>query len=143
MIQSFPDIPAPVAGVLKRLPVYPGSILFVVGLNAMLLDHMPSDTLSMLEDKKLCISVIDAKVGFYFTCINGRFKPIAKVLQTDLTISANLRDFIIMMQRQEDPDTLFFNRRLIMEGDTELGLLVKNTLDSIDLKQIKPFYKPY
>jgi hypothetical protein len=33
---------------------------------------------------------------------------------------------------QEDPDTLFFSRRLAMEGDTELGLLIKNTLDAID-----------
>jgi predicted lipid carrier protein YhbT len=35
--------------------------------------------------------------------------------------------------RKEDPDTLFFSRRLLMEGDTELGLLVKNTLDAMEL----------
>ena len=40
-------------------------------------------------------------------------------------------------------DTLFFSRRLSMEGDTELGLLVKNTLDAIELpvlnmEQFKP-----
>lgn len=29
-------------------------------------------------------------------------------------------------------DTLFFSRRLLMEGETDLGLLVKNTLDAID-----------
>jgi predicted lipid carrier protein YhbT len=37
-----------------------------------------------------------------------------------------------MMLREEDPDTLFFNRKLIIEGDTELGLIVKNLLDSVD-----------
>jgi len=37
-----------------------------------------------------------------------------------------------MMLREEDPDTLFFNRKLVIEGDTELGLIVKNLLDSID-----------
>ena len=31
----------------------------------------------------------------------------------------------------EDADTLFFERRLVMEGDTEFGLLLKNTLDAI------------
>jgi predicted lipid carrier protein YhbT len=46
-------------------------------------------------------------------------------------------------RRQEDPDTLFFSRRLAMEGDTELGLLVKNTIDAIelpvlDLESLKP-----
>jgi predicted lipid carrier protein YhbT len=35
--------------------------------------------------------------------------------------------------RKEDPDTLFFQRRLSIEGDTELGLEVKNLMDSVDL----------
>ena len=37
-----------------------------------------------------------------------------------------------MMLREEDPDTLFFNRKLHIEGDTELGLITKNLLDSVD-----------
>ena len=37
-----------------------------------------------------------------------------------------------MMMREEDPDTLFFNRKLQIEGDTELGLITKNLLDSVD-----------
>jgi predicted lipid carrier protein YhbT len=50
---------------------------------------------------------------------------------------------MLLARRQEDPDTLFFSRRLSMEGDTELGLLVKNTLDAIEaplvnLEQFKP-----
>ena len=40
---------------------------------------------------------------------------------------------MLLARRLEDPDTLFFSRRLSMEGDTELGLLVKNTLDAIEL----------
>ncbi|MDP3863323.1 MAG: SCP2 sterol-binding domain-containing protein, partial [Rhodoferax sp.] len=51
----------------------------------------------------------------------------------DLTISASAHDFVKLARREEDPDTLFFNRRLAMEGDTELGLLVKNTIDAIEL----------
>ena len=37
-----------------------------------------------------------------------------------------------MVSRQEDPDTLFFNRSLAIEGDTELGLRVKNMLDALE-----------
>jgi len=33
--------------------------------------------------------------------------------------------------RREDPDTLFFTRRLVLEGDTALGLEIKNTLDAL------------
>jgi predicted lipid carrier protein YhbT len=40
-----------------------------------------------------------------------------------------------LARREADPDTLFFDRKLSIEGDTELGLLLKNTLDAIDLKK--------
>ena len=40
--------------------------------------------------------------------------------------------------READPDTLFFNRRLVVEGDTEIALLVKNTLDAIDWPRLDP-----
>ena len=50
----------------------------------------------------------------------------------EVTIRACALDFYRLARRLEDPDTLFFSRRLTIEGDTELGLLVKNALDAID-----------
>lgn len=44
-------------------------------------------------------------------------------------IEGTLYDFLVLIDRQEDPDTLVFQRRLAIEGDTELGLRVKNFLD--------------
>ena len=32
---------------------------------------------------------------------------------------------------EDDADRLFFERALVMEGDTEYGLVLKNTLDAI------------
>ena len=66
------------------------------------------------------------------------FRPIFDAAPPDLTISARSRDFIALLAREEDPDTLFFSRRLLMEGDTDLGLLVKNTLDGIELPRLDP-----
>ena len=43
-----------------------------------------------------------------------------------------LEDFWLLATRREDPDTLFFNRRLAIEGDTETGLYVKNMLDALE-----------
>ena len=43
-------------------------------------------------------------------------------------------DFARLALRLEDPDTLFFNRRLLIEGDTDLGLTVKNMLDAVELE---------
>lgn len=50
-------------------------------------------------------------------------------------ISGNSREFLLLASRREDADTLFFQRRLVIEGDTELGLQVKNLIDSIDLDE--------
>jgi predicted lipid carrier protein YhbT len=39
-----------------------------------------------------------------------------------------------MAARRADPDTLFFQRLLRMEGDTELGLALKNFLAAQDME---------
>jgi predicted lipid carrier protein YhbT len=59
--------------------------------------------------------------------------------QSDVTFSGALNEFILIAGRKEDPDTLFFQRRLVIEGDTELGLEIKNLLDNIDFENLSPF----
>jgi len=51
--------------------------------------------------------------------------------RADVTIRASLADYIALALRREDPDTLFFTRRLVIEGDTALGLELKNALDAL------------
>lgn len=46
----------------------------------------------------------------------------------DLLIEADLATYATLLQGEADPDTLFFQRRLRLNGDTELGLEVKNFL---------------
>lgn len=50
----------------------------------------------------------------------------------DVRIHGSLDDFWLLATRAEDPDTLFFQRRLAIEGDTETGLTLKNLLDALD-----------
>ena len=73
---------------------------------------------------------------FDFEWLDGRFSACRNSGAADLKISASVYDFVLLARRQEDPDTLFFSRRLSMEGDTELGLLVKNTMDAIELPML-------
>jgi len=47
-------------------------------------------------------------------------------------ISGNLESFIQLITTQQDPDTLFFNRELNIEGETETGVHIKNLLDSLE-----------
>lgn len=134
---------AQVGKLFSLLPTYPGSVLFVAGLNLALARHLPPDVKRFLTDKKLRIKVLDAQLTFDFQWKKNAFLACHQSEDVDLMIGASAHDFLLLAQRKEDPDTLFFSRRLMMEGDTELGLLVKNTLDAIDfplfdLKQLAP-----
>ena len=126
-------LPKPIGLVLGRLPAYPGSLLFVTGLNLALARQLAPDVTLMLVGKKLRLCVTDAHWAFDFVWKDGRFVASQNPGPADLTISASAHDLMLLARRQEDPDTLFFSRRLAMEGDTELGLLVKNTIDAIEL----------
>jgi predicted lipid carrier protein YhbT len=66
------------------------------------------------------------------TLDDGRLK-VSQQAKEDVSFSGNANDLILIAARKEDPDTLFFQRRLRIEGDTELGLYVKNLMDAIDL----------
>ncbi len=58
----------------------------------------------------------------------------------EVTISGNWREFLLLASRQEDPDSLFFRRRLQIDGDTELGLAVKNMIDSLDSDDLPSWF---
>lgn len=137
---KLPDftLPAPLARLGNKLPQLPPTLALVTGLNLALDRLIPRAPLEMLTGKRFTIRVKDAGMTLRFG-YNGRsFHPVFDAAAADLTISARARDFIALLAREEDPDTLFFNRRLLMEGDTDLGLLVKNTLDGVDLPRFDP-----
>lgn len=50
----------------------------------------------------------------------------------EATIRGSLSAFRMLAERRRDPDQLFFQRQLVIEGDTELGLGLKNLLDSLE-----------
>ncbi|MDY0013392.1 MAG: SCP2 sterol-binding domain-containing protein [Rhodocyclaceae bacterium] len=125
-------LPAPLARLGARLPALPPTWLLTTALNLAPQRILPRDTLAPLTDKRVLVRVTDAGLTLVFTLGARGFRPASGTGPADLTLSATVRDFLALALREEDPDTLFFSRRLRMEGDTELGLLVKNTLDSAD-----------
>ena len=131
-------LPGFVAQMGARLPQWPHSLSLVIGLNiARKLGVMPVETLAELDGRTFRVSVLDTGGVADFTVQNGVFKPLLKSAGVpDLHFSANLSSFLQLLTRQEDPDTLFFNRQLTIEGDTELGLLVKNMLDAMDWSMV-------
>lgn len=119
-----------------RIPV---TQCFVMGLNWVLVKHLPEDTLEYIDGKTLRVHVLDIDLKLDYRWNGQAFESVKLSEQApDVTFAATAKDFYVLMQRQEDPDTLFFSRRLMIEGDTELGLILKNSLDAIDLQVLKP-----
>lgn len=127
-----PLFPRPLTRLLAALPQYPHAVLFAGVLNRLVTPQVRNRDLAPLHGKHLCIRVQDAGIEFHFSVGRGGFVARPRRGAPDVTIAAAARDFLLLALRREDPDTLFFNRRLVMEGDTELGLLLKNTLDAVE-----------
>lgn len=94
--------------------------------------------LDCLEGRTLEVCVQDLNIGWCLTLNDGQVTVNPLHGDADVIISGNAREFALLVSRQEDPDTLFFQRRLTIEGDTELGLEVKNILDALDYENL-PF----
>lgn len=135
-LPAIPDfrLPPLLARVCGKLPQWPHGLLLSLLLNgARHLRLLPSDQLDELEGKRFRITVEDLDSVADFEYAAGRFRPLPHAAGTPhLAFSATAAAYLKMLSRQEDPDTLFFNRRLSIEGDTELGLRVKNMLDAME-----------
>ncbi len=129
-------VPAAIGRAVARLPQLPPTLLLVTGLNLALGHILPREQLEPLLGKHLRIRVSDAGLSLDFGLTARGFVPTPPHPDPDLVVSATARDFLALALREEDPDTLFFSRRLLMEGDTDLGLLVKNTLDAVELPRL-------
>lgn len=127
-------LPGFVAAIGQRLPQWPHAVALTAGLNALLkLKLLPEDSLELFEGRSFLVNVLDTGGRACFTYRDGLFRPLFSEPETpDLSFGANLSAFLQMALRQEDPDTLFFNRDLSIEGDTELGLVAKNMLDAVE-----------
>ncbi|HBS5847796.1 TPA: SCP2 domain-containing protein [Klebsiella pneumoniae] len=91
--------------------------------------------LEFLEGRWLSIHVRDIGLLWYTSVVDGRL-VVSQQADADVSFSADASDLLMIAARKQDPDTLFFQRRLVIEGDTELGLYVKNLVDAIELEQM-------
>lgn len=138
---AFPASPAPsfmrpLSMLASRLP-HPGSAAFSAGLNIVLRRDLPHDVYQQLIGRHVEIAVSDWRVRFRFAITASRFIPLAQGAAIDLCITATARDFALLASGEEDADTLYFEQRAVVEGDTELALLIKNTLDALPAKRIR------
>lgn len=84
----------------------------------------------VLEGRRITLVIDDLGVSLSLTLEAKRLILCSE--EGEATIRGGWREFLCLATRREDPDSLFFQRRLIIEGDTELGLTLKNLLDGCE-----------
>jgi len=107
-----------------------------IALNQAFREPLKHGELDFLEGTRVRIRVTDLNIDWLISVGGDKFVPIDRGLKDDVCISGESPDFILLATRQADPDTLFFQRKIRIEGDTELGLGVKNTMDSMDWEDL-------
>jgi predicted lipid carrier protein YhbT len=129
-----PTLPALLALPFTLIPGPVHSTILTTALNVLFAGRIQQGgEFEFLRDRVLAVKVRDAKVEYHFRLAGpAGFVPYQAAQQPDLTISGTIYDFLALATRREDSDTLFFNRRVVMEGDTALGLELKNFLDAME-----------
>jgi O2-independent ubiquinone biosynthesis accessory factor UbiT len=108
-----------------------------IALSRILGPQLHSDDLDFLRGRTLCIEVKDLGWRWPLTATGSSLICLPADAPADATIRGPSRSFMALALRRTDPDTLFFNRELVIEGDTELGLAAKNLLDSVDWDRLR------
>jgi predicted lipid carrier protein YhbT len=121
----------PVRQVIEKLPVEPPSFALATLLNRLFLPKLDHDTRRALSGRCVEIHIRDIGVRVRLQLGARGFVSAPPRAHVVLRISAPAASYWRLAAGKEDADTLFFERALAMEGDTEFGVLVKNTLDSI------------
>ncbi|WP_428820368.1 ubiquinone anaerobic biosynthesis accessory factor UbiT [Microbulbifer sp. MCCC 1A16149] len=122
--------------VLPRLPRWPGEVAFIRLLNRQLNEELEDGLFDFLDDQILEVTVTDLGIQLRVSKRGEHFVRATAGVPADATIAANSADFLAIACGSEDPDTLFFQRRLSLGGQTEIGLTVKNRLDALDRNRI-------
>lgn len=133
----LPAVPRPLAHLAARLPAWPlatpHSRAFSAAANLAAWPSLRELDWSQVYGRRFCVQIKDLSLMLHFSLHANGFRA-ERSGPTDVTFSATVADFARLALRLEDPDTLFFNRRLLIEGDTDLGLGVKNMLDAVELE---------
>ena len=116
---------------LQRLPMQPPALALSALLNRLLLPRLPADARAALSERPVEVSVTDLGLVLRLQLGSCGFALAPAEAAPVLRIAAAGPAYWRLLRGEDDADRLFFERALVMEGDTEMGLVLKNTLDAI------------
>jgi O2-independent ubiquinone biosynthesis accessory factor UbiT len=124
-------VTAAMRAVVRRLPVQPPSFVAARLLERTLLPRLDASQRSALAGRIVEVEVIELGVRVRLVLRDGGFAIAPSRDEPALRIRARADALWRLLRGTDDADRLFFERALVMEGDTEYGLVLKNTLDAI------------
>jgi O2-independent ubiquinone biosynthesis accessory factor UbiT len=134
-VTKRPLIPEPLSLPLRILPGKLHGVILSKLLNRVFQSQLAEGELDFLEGRVVHIRVRDAGLQYALTLAQGRLEEAGK-RPVDLSVSGSVYDYLLLIAGREDPDTLFFQRYLTMDGDTGLGVHLKNMLASVDPSEL-------
>ena len=114
-------------------------------LNRALRGPLERDELDFFRGKTLNLSVTDLVFDVGISLHGDELKVTSPKAGADVKLAAISRDLLLIAAQEVDVDRLFFQRRLQMSGDTQLGLGIKNLLAGQDINEMVPRHlvKPF
>lgn len=128
--------PARLAPLLRRLPMRWQRQWLEAAMRRVLSAPLASGTLDLLSARRIGIEVSDLGLRWVVCLREGRMEVCAPDEPAEATVSGSATDLLLLASRREDADTLFFQRRLTLIGDTELGLTARNLLDQLPWQEV-------
>ncbi len=130
--QSALPVPAPLRDLVARLPIRPPSFVLALLLDRLLRPQLSDDVAQQLADRVVEIEVRDLGIRCRLMLTASGFRAVPDGGPVTLRVAADAPSYLRLLRGEEDADRLFFERALVMEGDTEYGLILKNTLDALE-----------
>ncbi len=93
-------------------------------------------SLEDLSGRRLGIEVTDLGLRWVLAVDRRQVEVLEPDAAAEATVRGSATDLLLLASRLEDADTLFFQRRLQLSGDTELGLAVRNLLDQLPWESV-------
>ncbi len=116
---------------VQRLPTQPPSWLAARALDRLLLPRLDAGQRAALAQRAVEVEIVEAGLRVRLVLGERGFDPARADQPTVLCVRARADALWRLLRGEDDADRLFFDRALVMEGDTEFGLALKNTLDAI------------
>ncbi len=109
-------------------------------LNYVLRTERQRDAFAFLQQHWVQIEVSDYPLTFYVRYLthSRRLRVSLAGQHAVVRMRSDSVSMLAMMLQQVDPDTLFFQRKLLITGDTEVALQLKNLLDTVPLAERIP-----